>query len=233
MNFSTILDDLNTLIDLESASKKNKIKDIENILLSNMFPSNDLILPAESKDAYFYNEAKEAILKYDLKFDNIKIPLKDRKLKVFFDTDYYPAEIRKDFLYTSDNVEIHIRSYKLDEDTRDNAYISGELVIKHKLHQSSIYMEDFKTDKAFSTHFNNKEDCAIWNKVIEVAVELSSNKNNINIEQEARDLLLLKYDVDINLRKKDKEIFNCFYNFYTTINSSKIQNKLNKRNTLS
>lgn len=229
MNFSTILADLNKLIDLESASKRNKIKDIENILLSNMFPSDDLILPSESKDQYFYNEAKEDILKYDLKFDNIKIPLKDRKLKVFFDTDYYPAEIRKDFLYTSDNIEIHIRSYKLDEDKREAPYQSGEFVVRHKLHQSSIYMEDFNTDTLFSTYINNKEDCNIWNKVIEIAIELSGNKNNNNIEQEARDLLLLKYDIDINLRKKDKDIFNCFYGFYNFINSSKNKSILNHK----
>lgn len=226
MNYSNILLDLDNLINLESITKKNKINEIENILISNLYIKNNK-LTLEENDKCIFNKSKNEIESKGFVFSNIKIPLKDRKLKIFYDIDYYPSLITKNYIYNSNDIQIEISQY-ISDDTKKNKFEFGHFIIKHKLFATSMEKYALSESPFSSEYINGKREAYAWNSIIQAAYELSTDKT-MNKSVEAQELLLIKYDINLNNNISYKNLFECFYEFYTILKKGNFKNKIQKK----
>lgn len=232
MNYEQLLKDINNLTLLESNEKQNSIKEIESILVSNMFLENE-ISNSDDLDLFRFQKSKSEIEKKGFAFSNITIPLKDKKLKITYDTTYYPEAINKKIIYTFNNVNIKIDQYISYADIDKTDFNFGYITVKHDDLKISLDILDLAQVR-FSAEFSFcEEESAPWNKIIQAAYEISSDNKKNDILTEAKDLLLIKYDLDLDSKIHYKELFDCFFNFYSLIknNNFKLQ-KNTKKHTL-
>lgn len=187
--------------------KKEKLNEKIDLLISK---KNELLLIKNKNNTLFYDYIKEKILDFDINFRNLKIN-KDNLESML-------RQIVKDINYEID-------CYKIGPFDVINHFYETNYFFNGKNTNKKFYNYTYKKDKYYCLQDNNILD--LYNekeKIKTIEINQKENRNNIFNFINYKDIVEIKNNTNINIRKLDNP-----YNFRNKDNEVIIYDGINKQ----